>query len=80
MAVLNNKMRRFSLDQKGCPLSGVNAPEVDYKNIALLLRYISDRGKMIPSRMTMVSKKKQRELSQAIKRARELALLPYIIR
>lgn len=80
MTVLNNKMRRFSLVQKGCPLSGPNAPEVDYKNIALLIRYISDRGKMIPSRITMVSKKKQRELSKAIKRARELALLPYIIR
>ena len=60
---------------KPCPLSVKNAPKVDYKNISLLKRYISESGKILPSRITFVSQKKQRELSKAIKRARILALL-----
>ena len=58
-----------------CPLSGKNAPLVDYKNIRLLKRYISESGRILPSRITSVSQKKQKELSRAIKRARLLALL-----
>ena len=61
--------------RRSCPLSIKNAPEVDYKNIKLLKRYISDTGKILPSRITSVSQKKQRELSLSIKRARNLALL-----
>ena len=60
---------------KACPLSGKNAPKVDYKNIKLLKRYISESGRILPSRVTSVSLNKQRELSQSIKRARLLALL-----
>ncbi len=60
---------------KSCPLSGKNAPIVDYKNIKLLKKYVSDSGRILPSRVTSVSQKKQRELSRAVKRARLLALL-----
>ena len=58
-----------------CPLSGKNAPPVDYKNIKLLKKYISESGKILPTRITSVSQKKQKELSNAIKRARLLALI-----
>ena len=60
---------------KPCPLSEKNAPIVDYKNIKLLKKYISESGRILPSRITSVSFKKQRELSRSIKRARFLALL-----
>ena len=55
-----------------------NAPKIDYKDVKLLQRFISERGKIVPSRITAVSTKKQRELAQAIKRARFLGLLPYV--
>ena len=61
--------------KKSCPLSVKNAPKIDYKNIKLLKRYISENGKILPSRITNVSQKKQRELSLSIKRARNLALI-----
>ena len=61
--------------KKKCPLSGKNAPEINYKNIKLLKRYVSENGKILPSRITSVSQKKQRELSVSIKRARILALI-----
>jgi small subunit ribosomal protein S18 len=65
--------------QKTCPFSGANAPKIDYKDVKLLQRYVSERGKIVPSRITAVSAKKQRELAQAIKRSRFLGLLPYMI-
>ena len=61
--------------KKKCPLSVKGAPIIDYKNIKLLKRYVSENGKILPSRITSVSQKKQRELSLSIKRARNLALL-----
>ena len=61
--------------KKKCPLSGKSAPKIDYKNIKLLKKYISENGKILPSRITSVSLKKQRELSLSIKRARNLALI-----
>ena len=61
--------------KKKCPLSGKGAPVVDYKNIKLLKKYVSENGKILPSRITNVSQKKQRELSLSIKRARNLALI-----
>ena len=64
---------------KGCPLSGKNAPKIDYKNVSLLQRYISDTGKILPRRVTLVSAKKQRKLAKAIKTARSMALLAYKI-
>ena len=61
--------------KKNCPLSVKGAPEIDYKNIKLLKRYLSESGRILPSRVTSVSLKKQKELSRSIKRARLLALL-----
>ena len=63
--------------QRGCPLSGRDAPVIDYKNVTLLKRYISEQGRILPSRITSISAKKQRELTNAIKLARLLALLPF---
>ena len=60
---------------KPCPLSGKDAPVIDYKNIKLLKRYLSESGRILPSRVTSVSLKKQKVLSRAIKRARMLALI-----
>jgi small subunit ribosomal protein S18 len=70
----------FFRRKKVCPFSGDNAPKIDYKDTRLLQRYISERGKIVPSRITAVSAKKQRELARAIKRARFLALLPYAVK
>ena len=61
--------------KKKCPLSGKGAPKIDYKNIRLLKRYVTENGKILPSRITSVSQKKQRELSTSIKRARNLGLI-----
>jgi len=61
--------------KKSCPLSTKGAPEVNYKNIRLLQKYMSENGKILPSRITNVCQKKQRELSLSIKRARNLALI-----
>ena len=73
-------MRRgFFRRRKTCPFSGTNAPKIDYKDLKLLGRYVSERGKIVPSRITAVSAKKQRELATAIKRARNLALMPFVI-
>ncbi len=71
--------RPFYRRKKSCPFTGPNAPVIDYKDVKLLQRYISERGKIVPSRITAVSQKKQRELAQAIKRARFLGLLRYVI-
>lgn len=71
------KKRPFFRRRKVCQLSGDNAPAVDYKDIKLLRGYISERGKIVPSRITATSRKQQRRVAQAIKRARYLALLPY---
>ena len=71
--------RPFHRRRKTCPFSGANAPNIDYKDVRLLSRYISERGKIVPSRITAVSQKKQRELAKAIKRARFLGLLPYVV-
>ena len=71
--------RPFGRRRKVCPFSGANAPPLDYKDVKLLQRYISEKGKIVPARITAVSAKKQRLLGQAIKRARHLALLPYIV-
>ena len=72
--------RPFFRRRKSCPFSGPNAPKIDYKEVKLLQRFVSERGKIVPSRITAVSARKQRELSQAIKRARFLGLLPYAMR
>ena len=70
--------RPFFRRRKTCPFSGSNAPKIDYKDTKLLSRYTSERGKIVPSRISAVSAKKQRELATAIKRSRFLALMPYV--
>ena len=72
--------RPFFRGRKSCPFTGPNAPAIDYRDTKTLSRYVSERGKIVPSRITAVSNKKQRELSQAIKRARYMGLLPYVIK
>ena len=72
--------RPFFRRRKTCPFSGEGAPKIDYKDVKLLQRFISERGKIVPSRITAVSAKKQRLLAQAIKRARYLGLLPYVLK
>ncbi len=73
----NNK-KIFFKRRKGCPLSMPDSPKVDYKNPELLLKFTSDGGRELPRRITYVCPKKQRELKKAIKRARHLALLPFV--
>jgi ribosomal protein S18 len=72
LSVFQNQKYKF---KKKCPLSGKGAPVIDYKNIKVLKKYVSENGKILPSRITSVSQKKQRDLSLSIKRARNLALL-----
>jgi small subunit ribosomal protein S18 len=72
--------RPFGRRRKVCPFSGKDAQPIDFKDVKLLQRYISEKGKIVPARITAVSSKKQRVLSQAIKRARHLSLLPYIVK
>jgi len=76
---MNQRPKQFIRRKKSCPFSSTNSPKIDYKDVRLLQRYISEKGKIVPSRITAVSAKKQRELTQAIKRARFLALLPYVV-
>jgi small subunit ribosomal protein S18 len=70
--------RPFFRRKKTCPFSAPDSTPIDWKDVRTLGRYISERGKMVPSRITSVSQKKQRELAKAIKRARQMALLPYV--
>ena len=72
--------RAFFRRRKTCPFSAKNAPKIDYKDVRLLQGYLSERGKIVPSRITAVSAKKQRELAKAIKRSRHIGLLPYIVK
>ena len=78
----NNSLNKLSLFQKSdgkfskkCPLSIKNAPLVDYKNVALLRKYISDNGKIISSKITSVSYSKQKKLTREIKKAKILGLI-----
>jgi len=78
----NNRQSGLSMFQRSdikfsrsCPLSGKDAPEVDYKNIKILKKYISESGRILPSRVTSVCFRKQRELAKSIKRARLLGLI-----
>ena len=72
LSIFQNNRYKF---KKKCPFSVKGAPTIDYKNVKLLKKYVSENGKILPSRITNVSQKKQRELSLSIKRARNLALL-----
>ncbi|MFZ4747213.1 MAG: 30S ribosomal protein S18 [Sphingomonas sp.] len=72
--------RPFFRRRKTCPFSVKDAPRIDYKDVRLLQGFVSERGKIVPSRITAVSAPKQRELAQAIKRARHIGLLPYVVK
>ena len=76
---LGSSRLSFFRRRKSCPFSGPNAPKIDYKDTRTLTRYVSERGKIVPSRITAVSGKKQRELARAVKRARFLGLMPYVL-
>ena len=71
--------RHFQKKRKSCPFSGSKS-KIDYKDIKTLTKFVSERGKIIPSRISAVSAKKQRELSKAIKRARYIGLMPYVVK
>lgn len=75
-SILFNKKQNFRKGPK-CPLSGTEAPDLDYKNIQLLKKFISEKGRILPRRISNVSSKKQRALKIEINRARTLALLPF---
>ena len=70
----------FDRGRKRWPFRGPNARKIDYKDSKLLMRYVPEAAKNVPSPITAVSAKKQRELARAIKRSRFLGLLPYVIR
>ncbi|MEH6476419.1 MAG: 30S ribosomal protein S18 [Sneathiella sp.] len=77
---MSDARRPFFRRRKTCPFTGDGAPKIDYKDVKLLQRFVSERGKIMPSRITAVSAKKQRELAKAIKRARNIALLPFVVK
>lgn len=77
---MNAPRRPFFRRRKSCPFSGPNAPKIHWQDVRLLSRFVSERGKIVPSRITAVSAKKQRALARAIKRARYMALLPYVLK
>ena len=79
MSAPSTSQRSYFRRRKSCPFSSAQSPKIDYKDVKLLQKFLSERGKIIPSRISAVSGKKQRELSNAIKRARFLALLPYLV-
>ena len=74
----NTKNQLFTKKYKTCPFSNKNSPKIDYKNVKLLEKYISEKGKIMPSRISFVSTSKQRLLSKAIKKARTLALISHV--
>ncbi len=81
IAAMTAARRPFFRSKKTCPFSGDNAPKIDYKDVKLLQRFISERGKIVPARITAVSNKKQRDPGEARSSARaSLALLPYLVK
>jgi|TARA_B100000809_G_C14937409_1_gene459143 small subunit ribosomal protein S18 len=70
-------MSRFFRRRKYCRFTAEGITEVDYKDIELLKAYVTETGKIVPSRITGTKAKYQRQLAKAVKRARYLALLPY---
>ncbi len=70
----------FFRRKRTCPFSGDDALDIDYKDVRLLQRFVSEKGKIAPARITSVSAKKQRQLAKAIKRARYIGLMPYTVK
>lgn len=79
MSNIPTTRKPFFRRRKTCPFSGADGIKIDYKDVKLLQKFTTERGKIVPSRITAVSQKKQRELAQAIKRARFIALMPYVL-
>ena len=79
MAVTNNRRNNMRRRKKVCYLTKTNVEFIDYKDVELLKKFISERGKILPRRVTGTSAKYQRMLTTAIKRARHMALLPYVV-
>ena len=73
----DNKNSPFEDRKKFCPFSQKNSPIIDYKDVKLLTKFINDQGKITPRRVTGTSSKMHRKLVVAIKRARNIALLPF---
>jgi len=71
------KKKQYFKRRRICPFSGENIKYIDYKDVRLLIKFVSEQGKIMPSRITSVSAEKQRQLCKAIKRARYLALIPF---
>ena len=69
--------RPFHRRRKSCPFTGKNAPKIDYKDVTRLKKFTSERAKILPRRVTGTCAKHQRELTTAIKRARQIAIMPY---
>ena len=79
LKITRQAMRKpYQKKRKSCPFSSPESNPIDYKDIKTLTRFVSERGKIIPSRISAVSASKQRQLSKAIKRARYLSLMPYL--
>lgn len=74
----STKNQLFTKKFKSCPFSSKYSPKIDYKNVKLLEKYISEKGKIMPSRISFVSTSKQRLLSKAIKKARTIALISHV--
>jgi small subunit ribosomal protein S18 len=74
----HREKKQFFKRRRICPFAGENAPTIDYKDVRLLMKFVSERGKLMPSRITAVSLRKQKELAVAVKRARYLALMPFV--
>ena len=70
-------MAKFVRRRKFCRFTAEGVQEIDYKDLEVLKQYVSETGKIVPSRITGTKAKYQRQLATAIKRARYLALLPY---
>lgn len=73
-----SQVRPFYRPRRTCPFSGKNPRKIDYKDVKTLSKYVTERGRIMPRRITYVSLAAQRKLAQAIKRARFLALMPYV--
>lgn len=74
---MSAQRRPFTRRRKSCPFSGANAPKIDYKDVRLLQRFISERGKIVPRRISGVCTPHQKRLAEAIKQARNIALIPF---
>lgn len=80
---MSKRTRRPSSPQrfrkrKSCPFTAAGAQEIDYKDVDNLSKFVTDRGKILPRRITGVSARHQKLLTTAIKRARHMALLPFV--